>query len=271
MVEKGGQLRAAAIIQARMGSTRLPEKVLMPVLGKPLLAWMLDRVSLSKTIDEIIVATSTDDCDDVIEDFVVSYGYKVFRGSQNDVLDRYYQAAKSLSIKPDIIIRLTGDCPALDPSIVDLLVSEYDIQKLDFISNTEPLPSTWPDGMDVAIMSFKALKKAWQIAKKPSEREHVTFIFYNEEQIFKSKRVECSTDLSNYRLTIDYPEDFEVLENLITHFSENTEKGFSKTSMNEIIKFLNQNIELIKMNNMYVRGQGWEPSFEEDSRVKKES
>jgi spore coat polysaccharide biosynthesis protein SpsF len=247
-----------------MGSSRLPEKVLMPILGKPMLGWMLDRVSLSRNVDEIIVATSVDECDDAIEEFVISYGYQVFRGSQEDVLDRYYQAVNLLKVKPDAIVRLTGDCPILDPRIIDEIISNFDEENLDFISNSEPLPSSWPDGMDVSVMSYEALIRAWSIAKKPSEREHVTFVFWNGTAKFRSKRVECSPDLSKYRLTVDYPEDFEVIKKIIIYFSNHSKEGFKKTNMAEIVNFLELNPEVLAMNDMYVRGQGWESSFIKD-------
>ena len=247
-----------------MGSSRLPEKVLMPILGKPMLGWMLDRVSLSRNVDEIIVATSVDECDDAIEEFVISYGYRVFRGSQEDVLDRYYQAVNLLKVKPDAIVRLTGDCPILDPRIIDQIISNFDEENLDFISNSEPLPSSWPDGMDVSVMSYEALIRAWSIAKKPSEREHVTFVFWNGTAKFRSKRVECSSDLSKYRLTVDYPEDFEVIKKIIIYFSNHSKEGFKKINMAEIVSFLELNPEVLAMNDMYVRGQGWESSFIKD-------
>ena len=259
-------MKTTAIIQARMGSTRLPGKVLFEVQEKPLLGYMLDRLSVSKEIDQIIIATSDDKLDDPIVTYTSNYGYEVFRGSQNDVLDRYYQAANSQDIKPDYIIRLTADCPLIDPIIIDEIVNDIKDSSFDFISNSEPLPSSWPDGMDVSVMSFEALQKAWKIAKKPSEREHVTFIFWDKDANFKSHRVECSEDLSSYRLTVDYKEDFELIKKILNNFLDD-DKDIRFVKMNEIIEFLLSNPDFIKINNQYARGEGWKDSLELDKLV----
>jgi spore coat polysaccharide biosynthesis protein SpsF len=255
-------MKVVAIIQARMGSTRLPNKVLMPVMGKPLLGWMLDRLSVCTTLDNIIVATTTHASDDVIEEYVYKYGHKVYRGSQEDVLDRYYQAA--LIGRADVIVRITADCPLLDPAVVDEMVALFANLDLDYLSNSEPLPATWPDGMDVSIMRFDALLKAWKEAQKPSDREHVTFFFWNNLSLFKCKRHDHNPDLSNYRLTIDYQEDFDLLKKIIEHFGGEGNDRIKNLTMKEIINFLLQNPEIYRLNEMYKRGAGWEPSFDRD-------
>jgi spore coat polysaccharide biosynthesis protein SpsF (cytidylyltransferase family) len=253
----------AAIIQARMGSTRLPGKVLMPVLGKPMLQWMLERISLSEEVDRIIIATTINECDDKIEEFALSVGCQVYRGSEEDVLDRYYQAAKSLPSNPSAIIRLTGDCPLLDPKILDSMIINYKKSNVDFLSNSEPLPSSWPDGMDISIVSFKALHKAWSGAIKPSEREHVTFYFWNNSKMFRCKRVEHTPDLSKYRLTLDYLEDFYIIKNIIEFFEEGDGKVKS-VSMSDIIKYIDEHLEIFEINSMHARGVGWKASFKRD-------
>ena len=256
-------MTTTAIIQARMGSRRLPGKVLFAVGGKPLLGWMLDRLSTCNQIDQIIVATSVDKSDDAIEEFANSYGCNLFRGSHDDVLDRYYQTARSLKCSPDLVVRLTADCPLIDPEVVDNIIEIMKKSPLDFISNSEPLPSSWPDGMDVSIMTFSALTKAWEIAKKPSEREHVTFIFWEKDNHFKCQRVECHEDFSQYRLTVDYKEDFDLVKNIILNFI-NKEKDLRFVSMQEIINYLQSHPELLAINGQYSRGEGWKTSFEKD-------
>jgi len=260
-------VKTTAIIQARMGSKRLPGKVLFPVKGKPLLGWMLDRLSVSNQIDQVIIATSIDKSDDAIEKFAHDYGCEVYRGSHDDVLDRYYQTARSLKTKPDFVVRLTADCPLIDSSVIDEIIESIQNTSLDFVSNSEPLPSSWPDGMDVSVMSYSALKKAWKIANKPSEREHVTFIFWKENSNFKCKRVDCYKDLSKYRLTVDYEEDFVLIKKIILNFiNKNIDFRFIK--MNEIIDYLESYPDLIEINNQYSRGEGWKDSFEKDKLTK---
>jgi spore coat polysaccharide biosynthesis protein SpsF (cytidylyltransferase family) len=247
-----------------MGSSRLPNKVLMPILGKPLIHWMLDRVALSKEVDEIIVATTVEEHDGEIENLIQSTGFQVYRGSEEDVLDRYYQAANSLSVVPDAVVRLTGDCPLLDPVILDSLIMDYKNSDVDFLSNSEPLPSSWPDGMDVSIMSFSALRKAWSDAIKPSEREHVTFYFWNNPEMFRCKRVEHIPSLSKYRLTVDYLDDYDLVKIIIEHFGEEGLERVKRVAMDEIIKYLDKNPNIFKLNERYTRGMGWVQAFERD-------
>lgn len=259
-------MTVVAIIQARMNSTRLPNKVLMPVLGRPLLSWMLDRVTLCKNLDEIVVATTTLAEDDAIEKLVRESGFSVYRGSENDVLDRYFQASNTLEKSPAAIVRLTADCPLLDPIIVDSLISKYQDLEVDFLSNSEPLPSSWPDGMDLSVMSFDALREAWLNAEKPSEREHVTFYFWSNPKLFRCQRIEHEPDLAHYRLTLDYPEDYDLIKTVIEHFEANKKGTTRSVSMPDIIQFLDNNQEIFKLNRMYERGLGWVPSFQRDQK-----
>lgn len=258
-------MKTVAIIQARMGSSRLPNKVMMSVLGKPLLGWMLDRLALSQKIDDIIIATTTESHDDQIANFANRVGCRIFRGSENDVLDRYYQAA--CMVMPDAIARLTADCPLIDPMVVDRVVTEYSIGRWDFVSNTEPLPSSWPDGMDVSVFKFDALVRAWKQAQKPSEREHVTFHFWNNPQIFRCKRIEHETDISRYRLTLDYPEDFKVIEAIIQHFGGEDLSAIIRVSMTDIITYLDNNRDIFKLNQKFFSGIGWMPSLKRDKKL----
>ena len=258
-------MKTVAIIQARMGSSRLPDKVLMPVLGKPLLGWMLRRIASCLEVNEIVVATTTQKRDDVIAEFVQSAGYKVSRGSEEDVLDRYYQAARGLM--PHAVVRLTADCPLLDPAVLGTLIRKFHSLEMDFLSNSEPLPSSWPDGMDISIVSFKALHRAWQEARKPSDREHVTFYFWNNPSIFKCQRIDHLPDWSKYRLTIDYPEDFLLLKAVIEHFGQPDPTKMDLVTMDAIIAYLDSKPEIFRLNSSYTRGLGWKPAFEQDKRL----
>jgi len=197
---------ATAIIQARISSSRLPGKVLLEIDGTPILSKMIDRVKKAKYVEEIVIATSTDPSDDPIEAYAKANNIPLERGSLNDVLDRYYQAAKRRKAKT--IIRLTGDCPLIDPEVIDLMVLSFRQNQCDYISNTAPSESsTYPDGMDVEIFSMNALERSWKEAKKPSEREHVTFYFWKNPHLFKTHQVILNRNLSNYRVTVDYQED----------------------------------------------------------------
>jgi spore coat polysaccharide biosynthesis protein SpsF len=258
-------MKTVAIIQARMGSTRLPNKVLMPVLGKPLLGWMLDRVATCAEVSEVIIATTTNVRDDVIAGFAESEGCKVYRGSEDDVLDRFYQAA--CMVQPDAVARITADCPLLDPLVLGSMIREFAAGSLNFLSNSEPLPSSWPDGMDVSIFGFDALTTAWQQAVKPSDREHVTFYFWNNPQFFKCKRIEHEPDWSKYRITIDYPEDFHILKAIIEHFGAADPAAMNHVSMAAIVAFLDANPGVFGLNAKYTRGLGWKPALERDKHL----
>ena len=258
-------MKIVAIIQARMGSTRLPDKVLLPVLGKPLLGWMLGRVAKCSEIDDIIVATTTDPRDNNIVHFAQSIGCKTYRGSEDDVLDRYYQAASLVSA--DVIIRITADCPLLDPQVLDQMIRYFTSEELDFLSNSEPLPSSWPDGMDVSIVNFDSLQLAWKQAVKPSEREHVTFYFWNNPSLFKCKRIEHEPNWSKYRVTIDYQEDFDLIKAIIEHFDNSGHAGINDVLMKDIVNFLNENPALYNLNEKYTRGMGWKPALERDKKI----
>lgn len=251
-----------------MGSSRLPNKVLMPILGRPILWWMLERLKLSKQVDEIVVATTINPLDDKIVHYLDAYGCRVFRGSENDVLDRYYKAAEELNLKDfDIVVRLTADCPLIDPFVLDKFITMYKNGNYDFLSNSEPLPSSWPDGSDISIINFKSLHLAKKNAIKPSEKEHVTFYFWNNSDIFKCKKINHISDLSSYRITIDYPEDFLLLEAIIENFAREDPNVLVKLQLDKIIKFLDDNPEIKNLNSKYVRGLGWKKAFELDKLI----
>jgi len=253
------KLKTVAIIQARMNSSRLPGKVLMQVKNKPLLLYMYQRVIAAKEIDEIIIATSNEKNDEEIVEFCKSNQIPYICGSLNDVLDRYYHAAKMT--KARIIVRLTGDCPIIDPNVIDSVVGVYKNHNYDFVANTAPPEGvTYPEGMDVEVFSMQALERAHNEAKKPSEREHVTFYFWKNIEKFNCFRADLTYNLTNYRLTLDYKEDFVVISKII----EALDSKYMIFSMREILKFLDQNPEIHEINSNIESFSGWSPSFVKD-------
>ena len=236
-----------------MGSTRLPGKVLKEVDGIPLLGYQLKRMSKSKLIDKTIVATSTSDSDDVIVEFCKQNNVKYFRGSENDVLARYYECAKTYNA--DIIIRLTGDCPLSDPQVIDDTVRLYIDTKTDYAANTIPVEtSKYPDGFDVEVFGMNSLERAYMEAKDPCDREHVTFYFWKHDNGFKAEQLDNIKDYSEYRLTVDYPEDFEVVEFVVKELSKR--KCFGH--LDEIIEIIKEKPEIKTRNSKYYSGIGWE-------------
>ena len=244
--------KIVAIIQARMGSTRLPDKVLMEIDGVPLLEIMLSRVAKSELLDKVIIATSTLPNDEQIEEFCQKYGYECFRGSENDVLSRYYECATIYHA--EVIVRLTADCPLIDPVIIDKVINHYFSKNVDYAANTvPPETSTFPDGSDVEVFSFKALERAHGEASDPKDREHVTFYFWKYNHGFSTAQLTQDKDWSNYRITVDYSEDIEVIRFLVLELKKNGSFG----NMGEIIQLLDNNASVFKINSSYTFGQGW--------------
>jgi spore coat polysaccharide biosynthesis protein SpsF len=231
-----------AIIQARMGSTRLPGKVLKKILGKPVILWDLDRISLSKLINEIVVAIPYGKENDVIVDVIREYNckIKITRGNENDVLDRYYQAA--VQTNADVVVRITSDCPLIDPVVIDQVIRQFLENDCDYCSNS--LIKTFPRGLDTEVFSFKALEKAWNFAKKDYEREHVTPYITENPERFKLLNVANDIDLSYLRWTLDTKEDFEFINAVY-------KKLYPKKQlflMDDILKLLSSEPELIEIN-----------------------
>jgi len=240
-----------AIIQARMGSTRLPGKVLMEVNGKPLLAYQLDRVQKSKKLDKVIVATSISEQDDVIESLCFDYNIDCYRGSENDVMSRYYGCAKKYNT--DIVVRITADCPIIDPKVIDAVLQQFEDEDVDYCSNTTP-PETsrFPDGSDVEVFSMEALEKANIEVEDKHFREHVTFQFWQESK-YTSSQYTQESDWSNYRITVDYPEDFEVIEYILKELYIKDSFGY----LSEVIEVLDSNQEVKNKNSSHFFGDGW--------------
>jgi glutamate-1-semialdehyde 2,1-aminomutase len=209
-------IKVLAIIQARMGSTRLSGKVLKKINGRPLIEILFQRISQSNKIDKIILATSNNAENDCLVETVGKMGFDVFRGSEENVLERYYQAADLYN--PKTIVRITGDCPLIDPQLTDKVIDLFQKSNVDYACNTQP--PTFPDGLDTEVFSFSALQAAQQQATKSFDLEHVTpFIRTNEQ--FRRKNYANKTDQSKKRWTVDDPEDFLVIKNIVKHFSPN--------------------------------------------------
>jgi len=205
-------MKVVAIIQARMGSTRLPGKVLLKVFNKPLLAYQVERVKRSKLINEIVIATTTKDLDQEIVNFCKLMSLSYYRGSEDDVLSRYYEAATIY--KADIVVRITSDCPLIDPNIIDLVINDFmiNMKQIDYTSNT--VQRSFPIGMDIEVMSYSLIKSINRINLVQPFREHVTPYVYKSGN-FIIRQVLQETDKSHLRLTVDTPEDFILISKII--------------------------------------------------------
>lgn len=247
-----------AIVQARMGSSRLPGKVLRPVLGRPLLDFMVQRMRRAKTLDGIVLATTDQTADDAIVRFGHDAKLSVFRGSEDDVLGRYYGAA--LAAGAATVVRLTSDCPIIDPAIIDLVVNYFcQHPDLDYCANTTPPPGTYPDGMDVEVFSFAALERSHREARLPSEREHVTFHMWRTG-LMQTATVHQAIDQSSYRFTVDYDEDFRVIESILIDLGV----GNPDFSMADAIAYMDARPDLRALQAGIVRNGGWNRAFDKD-------
>jgi spore coat polysaccharide biosynthesis protein SpsF len=238
-----------AIVQARTGSTRLPGKILKKILDKPMLLLMLERLSTSHLIDKIVVATTTDKEDDVLENLSKSNGFNVFRGSVLDCLDRYYQTAKHYNAK--IVLKITSDCPLIDPVIVDEVIQYFldNENKFDYVSNVRP--PTFPDGLDVEIFTFSVLEYAWNNATDPIHREHTTTFIHSQPEKFKIGNHFMPKNQNlflSHRWTVDYLEDFEFIKKIYENLY-NSENIFL---MNEILIFLKKHPDILAINHHLV-------------------
>ncbi len=251
-----------AIIQARSGSTRLPGKVLKPILDRPMIIHMLERVKRSKKLNGIVLATTDQTSDDEIAKIVKEFGVPVFRGSELDVLDRFYKAAKEE--KTDIVIRLTGDCPLMDPEVIDEVITHFENSKgkIDYTST----PSNYPEGLDIEIFPFSALEKSAQNATLPSEREHVSLYIKNHPELFT-----CSTwkkgeaDNSKMHWSVDTENDFEFVKRIFEELYP-TNPNFGK---DDILKFLEKHPEYLEINKGGTGYEGLAKSLKEDDEFKK--
>ncbi len=233
-------MKIAAIIQARMGSSRLPGKVMKKVLDKSLLEYQIERLQKSINIDEIIIAAPSSIHDQPIVDLGKKMNVKTFTGSETNVLERFYLAASKYSCEH--IVRLTGDCPLIDPAVVDQCVSFYKANSYDYVSNT--LTRTFPRGMDTEVFSFSLLEEAYDRASKDFEKEHVTPYFYTQKGKFNIGQFENKKDLSHLRLTVDTAADFRLVKWVI----EKLYPIKPDFILNDIVELLNAHPEIIEIN-----------------------
>lgn len=246
-----------AILQARTSSSRLPGKVLKTILGKPMLELQLERVRRAKTLDRVVVATSVDPSDDPIEALCARLGVGCFRGSLDDVLDRFYQAA--LAHKPDVVVRLTGDCPLADPEVIDDAVAFYRAGDYDIVSNT--VKPTFPDGHDVWVFPLEALARAWHEADRPADREHVTLYLLRNPDQFRVGSLETDPDRSHLRWTVDDPADFEVVREIYEALYPNN-PAFTTA---DVLDLLEARPELSALNAETQRDEGLARSLEREA------
>ena len=242
-----------AITQARYSSSRLPGKVLKSLGSATVLDLHLKRIHQSKLINQFVVATTEEPESAEIEAIAMRNDFECFHGSTDDVLDRFYQAARKYN--PEYVVRLTSDCPLIDSFYIDDLIRVFLLKKVDYAANC--INPTLPDGMDAEIFTFKALETAWQKAAKKSEREHVT-PFIRDCGNFTIESVEYSLGLGEYRLTLDTKEDYELISKLVLEVGE-------KGTLNEYIQCLKNNPEWLKINSKYERNEGLKKSIKGDS------
>jgi spore coat polysaccharide biosynthesis protein SpsF (cytidylyltransferase family) len=242
-----------AIIQARLGSTRLPGKTLMTIEGDSLLGHLVRRVKASKYVENIIIATTTKEKDNAIVNFAKNNNLRFYRGSEEDVLDRFYKAAIEYNV--ETIVRVTPDCPLLDSKVMDLVISKYLEGDYDFVCNT--MPPTYPDGLDTEVFSFKALEKAWREAKKSSEREHVTPYIYNHPEFFKIYNCVNDIDYSGMRWVVDEEVDCRFVTEVYKHLYRYGEMFY----MDDILDLLSKHPELNDINRNIKRNEGYKKSL----------
>ena len=239
-------MKVVAIVQARMGSKRLPNKVMRPILGMPMIEILLNRLSKSNEISQIVVATSTNVKNDVLDDHVSKLGFQIFRGSEDDVLQRFADTAKYTDA--DVIVRITGDCPLVDPMLVDSCVAEFRLRNVDYLSNINP--PTYPDGLDVEVFTRDALEQCVLRTDSQFDREHVTPHMRSSETFSKYSH-SYSSDLSGIRWTVDEADDFEVMLAVFEHFAPNIDFSWL-----DVLSLAGVKPELFDRNSQFKRNEG---------------
>ncbi|MCR4792045.1 MAG: glycosyltransferase family protein [Lachnospiraceae bacterium] len=255
-------MKYLAMIQARCGSTRLPNKVLKDLCGKPVLQRIIERAQQSKKLDEVMVLTSVEKNNLPILRLCSDLNVRVGVGSEDDVLDRFFQYAKLL--KPDYIIRLTADCPCFDSQLLDQALEKLDIDT-DYCTNA--LTEEFADGLDFEIVKYSALEKSWKEAVHTFEREHVTQYIVRRPEMFKIQNFESPIGFfGNHRWTVDEPEDFEAVSRIYNHFI--TDCKSENFGYKEILDFLSLNPDIVEINKMFSRNEGLKKSIIEDKIIK---
>ncbi len=246
-----------AVLQARVSSSRLPGKVMLPILDRPMLARQIERLKRVRGFDTLVVATSTQPEDDAIAQLATAQGAHCFRGSLDDVLDRFYKAARKY--QPAIVVRLTGDCPLIDPAVIDSCIEFFHAGSFDYATNA--VQPTFPDGLDVEVMRFNCLEQAWLQAKLPSEREHVTPYIYTRPESFRIGHYRGQKDLSACRWTVDDSDDLEFVRAVYAELY-GAKPSFA---MHDVMALLERRPELAKINAGRVRNEGYVKSKDEDA------
>lgn len=238
-----------AVLQARASSRRLPGKVLKPILGKPMLRHQIERILRAKLLGRLVLATSVNPEDDAVAAIGDACGVTVYRGSLDDVLDRFYKAAEPHS--PSHVVRLTGDCPLADPEIIDAVTRKAVNEGYDYTSNTNP--PTFPDGLDVEVATFAALQVAWREATSKSDREHVMPFLHRQPKRFRLGNYENATDLSAMRWTVDEPADFEMVRTVY----EGLYPSKPDFGTADVLTFLRDHPEVASLNDGTIRNEGY--------------
>ena len=255
-----------AIIQARTTSTRLPGKVLLKVLDIPIIIYILERVSKSKNLSKVILATSNDPTDDQLSSIVEKYGYPVFRGSLTNVLNRFYECA--ISEKASTVVRITGDCPLMDPALIDEILSYYKKSDFEYIGNSlDSYNLTVPDGFDIEVFSTKVLDEANKKAILPSELEHVTPWMRNKNSKINWSHFNHRKRRDFYRVTVDDEKDFKLVKEII----EDLYPKNNLFSIDDVISFLKNNPSLANSNKSTIRNEGLLKSLREDEKFIKKN
>lgn len=247
-------MRTVAVIQARMGSSRLPGKVMADIQGQPMLQRVVERALRANRVDTVMVATSDHPADRALADYCRQQGVPCFQGSEDDVLDRFYHAARSMDAH--VIVRLTADCPLLDPEVIDRVVADFQNGGADYVSNT--LTCTYPDGLDTEVFHRDILEQAWRYASLKSEREHVTPYVYNHPQRFRLRNVTHEADFSELRWTVDEPQDLAFVRAVYAAF------GDAHFGMGAVLQLLQEHPELGQVNSGILRNEGYLKSLRED-------
>ncbi len=249
-----------AILQARMGSTRLPGKIMLDLSGRPILAWVIQRAQAIPGVEQVIVATTCQQQDRPVMDLAAAQGARAFAGSETDVLDRYYQAAKQFGAS--VIVRVTGDCPLLDPGVSGSVLKRFLEGNADYVSNTNP--PTFPDGLDTEVFSFRALERAWREAERVSEREHVTPYIWKHPEKFRLENVANAIDLSDHRWTVDEACDLKFVRAIYARLNRDGESSFV---LADVLDLLAREPHLSKLNRGIQRNEGYEVSLQNEKQA----
>ena len=248
-----------AILQARSSSSRLPLKVLRPILSKPMLLHQIERLQNSSLISKLVVATSVDESDDVIEKMCLDNNIEIFRGDLDNVLDRFYMCAKKYN--PKYIVRLTGDCPLTDWQVIDKMIKYCIEGNFDYVKTS----LKFPDGLDAEILSMKALAESKDNATLPSEKEHVTQYIFNRPDQYNNKVFDLNQDLSHLRWTVDELEDFILVEKIYQALYKKNPLFVT----NDILNLFKKIPSLANINDKFIRNEGLEKSLKEDKEFLK--